>query len=124
MRALLNFLQDVPADVGYLSDRLPSSPPVSASLLLDPLADICRTILQLYAPSFAARKVLHCISIDKRYVLQIKNQMAIACFQREDPVQLLHVFRLDATAEGKDHLPVRRPLDSQHGVFYKILLHN
>jgi hypothetical protein len=94
-----------------LCDRLPGSP-VPASLLLDPLADICRAILQRDAPGFAARKVFHGISIDERHILQIQNQTLIARFQREEPVQLRYMFRLDATTQGIDDLPVRRPLDS------------
>src|SRR5260370_26584421 len=61
--SLIFFLNLVFESVGvgleHLRNRLPSSPAVLAAFALDPLPDICRTILQLHAISFAARQILH-----------------------------------------------------------------
>jgi hypothetical protein len=89
--------------------------PASASLRIDPLADIGWTILQLDTLRFAACKELQGISIDQRYVLQIEREALTDCFQAEEALQLGNILNLYATTQGKDHAPVGRPLDSHHG---------
>jgi hypothetical protein len=93
---------------------LPSSPAVSASFSLNPLANIEWTILQLDAIRFAMRQELHSFSIYKRDVSQIQYQIAVGQLQTEQPLQLSNVFDLDSAAESKDDLSVCRSFDLQH----------
>jgi hypothetical protein len=93
---------------------LPSSPAVSASFSLYPLANIEWTILQLDAVHFTLRQELHSFSIYKRNVSQIQYQIAVGQFQIEQPLQLSNVFDLDSAAESKDDLSVCRSFDLQH----------
>ena len=56
---------------------LPSSPAVSTSFSLNPLANIEWTILQLDAIRLTMRQELHSFSIYKRDVSQIQDQIVV-----------------------------------------------
>jgi hypothetical protein len=55
-------------------------------------------MLQLHAIRFAAREILHRLSIYERDVVQIQNQSAIDGLWSTDALQFAQVFRLDSTA--------------------------
>jgi len=93
---------------------LPSSPAVSTSFSLNPLANIEWAILQLDAVHFTLLQELHSFSIYKRDVCQIQYQIAVGQLQTEQPLQLHNVFDLDSAAESKDDLSVCRSFDLQH----------
>ncbi|MGP8157308.1 MAG: hypothetical protein ACLQMT_10655 [Candidatus Acidiferrales bacterium] len=84
---------------------------------LYPFTDISRAIFDLDAIRLAARQKPNCVSIYECYVPQIQNQMATDWLQGEEALQLRYALRFDSAAQGKHHLPVCRPPDSQHGFF-------
>src|SRR5208282_3876036 len=84
----------------------------------NPLADICRAILELGAIRFATSQKYNCVSIHELDLSQIQNNAVVLSFDFEESLQLYHLFRIDSTTQGKGYgLRFRRYLNSQRHRF-------
>src|SRR5262249_20801288 len=82
-----------------------SPPPRSRRIRLlvflpgDPLAKVCRAVLQLDAPSFTAGEEFDRFAVGQLYILEIERDHLVRSVLVDQPLQLGEVFELDVTAE-------------------------
>jgi hypothetical protein len=85
------------AQIGFLSP----TPVSGVSFLLDPFANICRTICEFDAPLFAMPQDPDRISIYKGQVPQIQDDLAIFSPRLDERLQFGHVFRIETANQPK-----------------------
>src|ERR1700733_15685976 len=90
------------------------APVLACCFPFNPFTNIGRAIFELNSIGFATGQKLYGVTIQERYVFQVKGEMVALAFQIEQSLQLSDVLGLDTAAEGKDHFAVCRSLDSQH----------
>jgi hypothetical protein len=90
---------------------LPLAP---AFLLIDPVSDVERTVLQLDPLRFAFGEKCHGVPVHECQVSHIEDQRLPRRFDDEQLPELLDIVRLDPAAESEHYLTVRRSPDSEH----------
>jgi len=96
---------------------LRSPPPVPAFLLIDPISDMERTILELDPVRFAMGEKCYGVLVNERHVPQIEYQLLPRCLDDEQLLELPDILRLHSPTEGEHHLTVCRSLNSEHKSF-------
>jgi hypothetical protein len=85
----------------------PHSPlPVPTFLLVDPVSDMERTILELDPVRFAMGEKCYGILINEYHVPQIEHQLLPRCLDDEQSLKLLDILRLHPATESEHHLTV------------------
>jgi hypothetical protein len=90
------------------------------SLSRDPLADVWIAIRQPDVSRFALSEKIYAVLTRQSHILEVENDAAIFPFRGDERFQLGNMFFVDPAAEGEDHFPVRRPLNSQHCVSWRV----
>jgi hypothetical protein len=85
----------------------------------NPLTNIGWAISELDILGFAPTEKFHGIPGNQRYIVEIQDQGSIRVLQLKKALQLRNIFRLNSATQCKDDVPVRRPLDSQHGFSFR-----
>ena len=70
----------------------------------DPLANVCRAVLQSDARPFTAGEEADGLAVDQPYVLEVERDQLVRSVLVEQPLQLGEVFAFDATAEHDPHV--------------------
>ncbi|MGO9318036.1 MAG: hypothetical protein ACLPXT_13795 [Terracidiphilus sp.] len=83
----------------------------SVSFLIDPFADIRRTICELDVSLLAMIQNPDCLSIHKRQILQVQDDLAIFTFQLTERLQFVDVFCIQVADQPKDGSPIRKSLN-------------
>src|SRR5579863_7454459 len=86
------------------------------SLSRDPLADVWIAIRQPDASRFALSEKIDAVLTRQSHILEVENDAPIFPFRGDECFQLGNVLLVDPAAQGKDDVPVGRPLNSQHCV--------
>src|SRR5580658_5243497 len=92
------------------------------SLSCDPLADVWIAIRQPDASRFALSEKIDAVLTGQSHIFEVENDWATFPFRGDERLQLGNMFFADPTAEGEDHFPVRRPLNSQHCVSWRVIM--
>jgi hypothetical protein len=83
-----------------------SPPPVPTFLLIDPISDMERTILELDPVRFAMGEKCYGVLVNERHVPQIEDQLLPRCLDDEQLLELLDILRLHPATESEQHLTV------------------
>ena len=79
----------------------------SASLSGDPLADVCRAVLERDAVRFATLEKIDRVSTNQGHVVQVQYYVATVWFRADERFQLGYVVLGHSAAQRKDHLAIR-----------------
>jgi len=83
-----------------------SPPPVPTFLLIDPISEMERTILELDPVRLAVGEKCYGVLINERHVPQIERQRLPRCLDDEQLLELLDILRLHPATESEHHLTV------------------
>jgi hypothetical protein len=86
----------------------------SSSLSRDPLADVRIAVHQRNVGSFALSEKNNAILTGQSHVFEVENDAATFLLSADLRFQLNDALLVDPTAKGKDYVPVRLSVDSQH----------
>jgi hypothetical protein len=83
-----------------------SPPPIPTFLLIDPISDMERTILELDSICFAMGEKCYGVLVNERHVPQIEHQLLPRCLDDEQLLELLDLLHLHPATESEHHLTV------------------
>src|SRR6476620_6830357 len=83
-----------------------SPPPVPTFLLIDPISDMERTILELDPVRFAMGEKCYGVLVNERHVPQIEDQLLPRCLDDEQLLELLDILGLHPATESAHHSTV------------------
>src|SRR5580698_9321239 len=81
------------------------------SLSRDPLADVWIAIRQHNVSRFALSEKSDAVLTGQSHILEVENDTAIFPFRADERFQLGNVLPVDPPAQGKNHIPVHRPVN-------------
>src|SRR5579863_7972447 len=104
----------------FLFPQIKSLLSAFTSLPGDPLADVRIAVHQRNTGGFALSKKSYAILTCQGHILEVENDMAIFPFRADERFQLGNVLFVEPATQRKDHVPVPRPLNSQHCFSWRV----